>query len=290
MVNISIAKRFDVYARLMRIDKPIGTYLVSWPMLWALWIAANGHPDASLVVIFLLGAFLMRSAGCVINDYADRNIDAHITRTQNRPLATGEASTKEALLLFTALIFMALLLVLLLNTLTILLACVAAFLAVVYPFMKRFTQLPQIILGIAFAWSIPMAFAATNNNISWFAWWLMCATILWVVTYDTMYALVDKDDDLRIGVKSTAILFGKYDRIIIAALQVIMLLVLLLLGRFLDFGIIYYLGLFVTASLFAYQQLLIITRQREACFRAFLNNNYAGLIIFTSIFLEYRLH
>ena len=213
---MNLGAKLAVYGRLMRVDKPIGTYLVIWPMLWALWVAGAGHPDAFVVFVFLTGAFLMRSAGCVINDFADRNIDLYVQRTQGRPLATGEASPAEAIALFAVLVLAAFLLVLLMNTLTIQLAFAAVGLAVIYPFMKRFTHLPQVFLGVAFAWGIPMAFAAVTGSVPTIAWLMVLANICWVVAYDTMYAMVDRDDDLEIGVKSTAILFAQYDRFIIA--------------------------------------------------------------------------
>ncbi len=282
-------ERLGVYGRLMRVDRPIGTWLVIWPMLWALWIAGDGHPSAAIVLIFLAGAFLMRSAGCVINDFADRRIDGHVERTRGRPLATGEATPWEALLLFAALLFVALLLVLLLNELTLKLAVAAAGLAVLYPFMKRYTHLPQLFLGIAFAWSIPMAFAAVTETVPGVAWLLLLATVAWVVAYDTMYAMVDRDDDLRIGVKSTAILFGRHDRLVIGLLQLVKLGLLVLAGWQLGLGPAWYAGLAVAAALALYQQWLLRERDRVACFRAFLNNNYAGALVFAGLFLDYAL-
>ncbi len=283
----NIAETLNVYARLMRVDRPIGTYLVAWPMLWALWIAGGGHPDAFVVALFLMGAFLMRSAGCVINDFADRNIDGAVERTRERPLAAGEVSAREALLLFAGLGLVAFLLVLLMNRLTIELAFAAMALAVVYPFMKRFTSLPQLFLGAAFAWSIPMAFAALSNQVPAMAWLLFAATILWVIAYDTMYAMVDREDDLKIGVKSTAILFGRHDRLIIGLLQTGMLALLLVAGVQLDLGAFYYTGLLAATGLSAYQQTLIRERKRQACFQAFLNNHYLGMLIFLGLFLDY---
>ncbi|MDX8408306.1 MAG: 4-hydroxybenzoate octaprenyltransferase [Mariprofundaceae bacterium] len=282
-----IAETLNAYGRLMRVDRPIGTYLVAWPMLWALWVAGDGHPDAFIVVLFLLGAFLMRSAGCVINDFADRKIDGAVERTRERPLAAGEVSAMEALLLFAVLGLVALLLVLLMNRLTIELAFAAMVLAVVYPFMKRFTNLPQLFLGAAFAWSIPMAFAAVSNQVPTMAWLLFAATILWVIAYDTMYAMVDREDDLKIGVKSTAILFGRHDRLIIGLLQTGMLTLLLVAGLQLDLGMFFYAGLLGAAGLSAYQQTLIRERERQACFQAFLNNHYLGMLIFLGLFLDY---
>ena len=286
---MNLGAKLAVYGRLMRVDKPIGTYLVIWPMLWALWVAGAGHPDAFVVFVFLTGAFLMRSAGCVINDFADRNIDLYVQRTQGRPLATGEASPAEAIALFAVLVLAAFLLVLLMNTLTIQLAFAAVGLAVIYPFMKRFTHLPQVFLGVAFAWGIPMAFAAVTGSVPTIAWLMVLANICWVVAYDTMYAMVDRDDDLEIGVKSTAILFAQYDRFIIALLQLGMLGLLALVGYMLALGLAYYSGLAGAAGLFVYQQAIIRHRERQPCFRAFLNNHYAGGLVFAGLFLDYVL-
>jgi len=286
---MNLAARLRVYGRLMRVDKPIGTYLVIWPMLWALWIAADGHPDGTIVLVFLAGAFLMRSAGCVINDFADRRIDLHVERTRGRPLATGEATPGEALLLFLVLVAVACALLLLLNALTVKLAFAAVGLAVLYPFMKRYTHLPQLFLGVAFAWSIPMAFAAVNAWVPLPAWLLLLATVAWVIAYDTMYAMVDREDDLRIGVKSTAILFGRRDRAIIAVLQLVMLAMLCGIGVMLGLGAWFYLGLGGAGLLALYQQWLLRDRERQACFRAFLNNHYSGMVIFAGLFLDYAL-
>jgi len=279
--------KLSAYTRLMRVDKPIGTYLVCWPMLWALWVAGSGHPDGFIVLVFLLGAFIMRSAGCVINDYADRHIDAHIERTKNRPLATGEISSIEALLLFALLIGIALLLVLLLNALTLQLAVAAVLLAVFYPFVKRWSHLPQCVLGIAFAWSIPMAFAAIGNSVPYQAWLIFLATVLWVVAYDTMYAMVDRNDDCHVGVKSTAILFGNHDKTIILLLQLTMFSLLYGLGVDQGWGVFYHLGLTTAAGFAGYQQYLIRHRERDACFHAFLNNHYLGAAIFLGLFIDY---
>jgi len=287
--NLNIIDRIDVYKRLMRTDRPIGTYLVAWPMLWALWIAGSGHPDAYIVAVFLMGAFLMRSAGCVINDFADRKIDGHVERTRERPMAKGEIRSREALLLFAALVLIAFLLVLTMNRLTIQLAFVALVLAVIYPFMKRFTHLPQVFLGAAFAWSIPMAFAAVGETVPATAWLLFAATVMWVVAYDTMYAMVDRDDDLKLGVKSTAILFGKQDRLIIGLFQLGMLALLVLIGYKFSLGSPYYIGLLAAAGLAIYQQKLIQQRERQACFQAFLNNHYLGALIFFGLFADYAL-
>lgn len=273
----------------MRLDKPIGTYLVCWPMLWALWIAGNGHPDAFIVVVFLLGAFIMRSAGCVINDYADRHVDGAVKRTSQRPLVTGDISPRQALNLFAVLIALAFGLVLMLNALTIQLAVAAAMLATLYPFIKRWSNLPQFVLGLAFAWSIPMAFAAVNNHVPIEAFILFIATVCWVVAYDTMYAMVDRDDDLKIGIKSTAILFGDYDQTIILLLHGIMFALLCNLGLRLGAGFFYYLGLAGALALVTYQHYIIRNRERDACFTAFLNNHQLGAIIFAGLFLDYAI-
>lgn len=271
------------YLQLMRLDKPIGTLLLLWPTLWALFSAANGFPPLKELLIFILGVVLMRSAGCVINDYADRHIDGSVKRTAQRPLATGRVTENEAKTLFFSLIIVAFLLVLNLNGYTIFLSVIAVLLASVYPFMKRYTHLPQFVLGMAFGWSIPMAFGAISEHLPLECWLLFFANLAWTVAYDTQYAMVDRDDDLRIGVKSTAILFAQYDNKIIALLQLITLLLLALFGYVKDFGIAYYIALATTATLFIYQCKMTRTRAREACFNAFLNNNYVGLGIFIAI-------
>jgi 4-hydroxybenzoate polyprenyltransferase len=282
-------KRLRDYISLMRLDKPIGIFLLLWPVLWALLVASEGQPDPRVLLIFVLGVILMRSAGCVINDYADRDIDRHVSRTQNRPLTAGRVTTKEALLLFAVLALGALLLVLQLNRLTILLSIVGAFLAVSYPFMKRFTYLPQVYLGVAFGWAVPMAFAAELNTVPPIAWLMFLATVLWATAYDTMYAMVDRMDDIALGVKSTAILFGESDRQIIGLIQGMLLVCLLMIGHQAELGWIYYLGVCLAAALAGYQQYLIRFREREACFRAFLNNNWFGAVVFLGILLDYML-
>jgi 4-hydroxybenzoate polyprenyltransferase len=279
--------KFDLYWRLARFDKPIGIYILLWPTLWALWLASDGRPDALVLLVFCFGTVLMRAAGCVINDYADRNFDPRVERTRQRPLAAGLATPKEALILFAALALSAFGLVLLMNVFTILLSFVGAFLAASYPFMKRFTQLPQAYLGMAFGWSVPMAFAAQTNAIPPVAWLLYAAVLLWALVYDTMYAMVDKDDDIRIGVKSTAILFGRHDRLIIAILQVVILELLLAVGWLKHLGGFYYLGLAVAIGFFVYQQQLIFRREKAKCFQAFLNNNWFGLTVFVGLVLDY---
>ncbi len=275
------------YARLMRLHRPIGTLLLLWPTLWALWIAARGLPDPVVLTVFVLGTLLMRSAGCVINDYADRNFDAHVRRTRDRPLAAGELEPRHALVLFVALVLFAGLLVLTQNRLTIGLAFVAAGLASVYPFMKRYTYLPQVWLGASFAWSVPMAFAAQTNALPPLAWLLLSAVVLWVLVYDTQYAMVDREDDLKIGIKSTAILFDDADRHLIGALHCLLLVNLWLVGRQADLGLPYHCGLAVAAGLAVYQQWLIKDRDPARCFRAFLNNNWYGMAVFAGIAVDY---
>lgn len=283
-------QKLKAYGELMRITKPIGTYLLLWPALWALWIAAEGIPSYKLLFIFIAGTFLMRAAGCVINDYADRNIDAHVKRTSQRPLTTGAISAKEALILFFVLLVTAFVLVLFTNSATIKLSFGGAVLAFCYPFMKRYTHLPQVVLGMAFGWAVPMAFSATLGEVTLIGWLMYTGSIIWIVAYDTLYAMVDRDDDIRIGVKSTAVLFGDMDKIIIGILQLLTLSVLILIGFQLHLSFWFYLGLMVMAGLFIYQQYLIRDRQRAPCFTAFLNNNYAGMAVFIGIFLHYLTH
>ena len=275
--------------QLIRFDKPIGTLLLLWPTLWALWIAAEGVPDLDLLVIFLLGTFLTRSAGCIINDLADRHVDGAVARTSGRPLVTGAVTIKEALVLFSALMLLAFGLVLLTNTLTIQLSIVAVLLASTYPFMKRYTHLPQVVLGLAFSWGIPMAFTAQLNQLPPALWLLFLGNLWWIVAYDTKYAMVDREDDIHAGVKSTAILFGMYDRLAVAILQLLCLLTLYLAGREFSLGLYFKLSLIVAAAMFGYQQYLIRDRDRDACFRAFLHNNWVGLAIFVGIVLHYAI-
>jgi 4-hydroxybenzoate polyprenyltransferase len=276
------------YARLMRLDRPIGIWLLLWPTLWALWISSRGKPDPRIFIIFVVGTVLMRSAGCAINDYADRSFDPHVARTKDRPLAAGRISTLEALLLFAMLSLAALMLALQLNKATLLLAVVGGFLAVSYPFVKRFLTVPQMYLGLTFGWGIPMAFEAQFDQVPRVAWLLLLANVMWVTVYDTIYAMVDRDDDRKIGVRSTAILFGDSDRHIIAALQIMTLLTLYLVGRMIHTGYWYGAGLCVGAAIFAYQLWLIRARDRDSCFRAFLNNNYFGMAVFIGLALEYQ--
>ncbi|OGT21147.1 MAG: 4-hydroxybenzoate polyprenyltransferase [Gammaproteobacteria bacterium RBG_16_57_12] len=272
---------------MMRLDKPIGLYLLLWPTLWALWVAGEGKPDLLVVMVFVAGVILMRSAGCVINDIADRRFDPHVERTRSRPLAAGVISTRQAVTLFIVLCILAFLPVLLLNRLTILLSLVAAVLAMIYPYMKRHTYLPQVFLGLAFGWAVPMAFAAQTDTVPPVAWLMLVATVLWAVAYDTMYAMVDREDDLKIGIKSTAILFGDADRGMIGILQVSMLLTLLLIGVQLELGRYYYAGVTVAAGLSAYQQYLIKDRELHRCFQAFKNNNWLGATVFAGLMLHY---
>lgn len=278
------SSKLKLYAQLMRLNKPIGIYLLLWPTLWSLWLATSSTiPSIKNLLIFIAGVILMRSAGCVINDFADRKIDGRVKRTQDRPLATGALSSKEALILFAVLAITAFLLVLMTNTLTIQLSVGGLILAATYPFMKRYTYLPQAVLGAAFAWSVPMAFAAEAGKITQDAWLIYLAVVLWTLVYDTFYAMVDRDDDIKIGVKSTAILFGEQDRMITGILQLLTLYILVSLGRHLSLGGLYYIGLALAALLFAYQQWLIRFRNPAACFKAFLNNHWVGLVIFIGI-------
>ncbi|APZ44356.1 4-hydroxybenzoate octaprenyltransferase [Acidihalobacter ferrooxydans] len=286
-----VRARLWQYALLTRMHRPIGTLLLLWPMLWALWIAGNGHPDAGVLIVFLLGTWLMRSAGCAINDFADREVDPHVARTTDRPLATGRIRAREAVGVFVVLSLLAFALVLTQNRLTILLSFVGVALAASYPFMKRFHHLPQVHLGAAFGWAVPMAWTAQTGQMpTQLAWLIFIAAVVWATIYDTQYAMVDRDDDIRIGVKSTAILFGDADRLIIGVLQVLMLLALLLIGRDAGFGWPYFLALVVAAGMFGYQQLLTFYRVPEFCFRAFMNNNWFGAVIFAGIVASYLLH
>ncbi|MFG0605757.1 4-hydroxybenzoate octaprenyltransferase [Vibrio mimicus] len=280
------AVKARAYWQLMRMDRPIGSLLLLWPTLWALLLAAQGLPDVRVLVVFVLGVFLMRSAGCVINDFADRHVDGHVKRTSQRPLPAGLVSAKEALLLFVVLAVTAFLLVLTMNTLTIQLSFVGILLAFIYPFMKRFTHLPQLVLGLAFSWSIPMAWSAQADALPLQVWVLFLINALWTVAYDTQYAMVDRDDDVKIGIKSTAILFGRWDKRIIGLLQLATLGLLVALGQGLELSTSYYWSLLVAAGLFAYQQHLIRYRERMPCFQAFLNNNYVGMAITAGILLS----
>ena len=275
------------YALLMRMNRPIGVYLLLWPTVWALWIAGEGNPDTGVTLVFVLGVVLMRSAGCVINDYADRDFDPHVSRTRNRPIAAGNVKPKEALMLFVMLCLVAFTLVLTMNWLTVGLSVGGVVLAAIYPFMKRYTYLPQVFLGLAFGWAIPMAFAAQTGEVPVIAWLLLTATVLWATAYDSMYAMVDVEDDLKIGVKSTAILFGEADKIIIGSMQVLFLITMVIVGNRLELGQYYFGSLLVAALLVVYQQFLIRHRDPEGCFKAFLNNHWFGAVIFVGLVLHY---
>lgn len=284
-----IKRKAPLYWRLTRMHKPIGSLLLLWPTLWSLWLAAKGVPSLKNLAIFVLGVFVMRSAGCVINDFADRKIDGHVKRTQDRPLATGQVSAREAIALFLCLSLLAFGLVLLTNPLTIQLSLGGLLLAFCYPFMKRYTHLPQVVLGAAFGWGIPMAYAAENNSLPDTIWLVYIANLLWTVAYDTFYAMVDRDDDLKIGVKSTAILFGEQDRLITASLQALALYSLYTVGEEFTLGGFYNLGLIIAAGFCIYQQWLIRFRARDACFKAFLNNNWVGAAVFAGLALDLAL-
>ncbi|HEY5807949.1 MAG TPA: 4-hydroxybenzoate octaprenyltransferase [Povalibacter sp.] len=282
------AVRAGAYARLLRLDKPIGIWLLLWPVLWALWLSSGGKPNPHVFLVFVVGTVLTRSAGCAINDFADRNFDAHVKRTRDRPLATGQLDPIEALALCLSLGLIALGLVLTLDKLTQLMAIVGAVLLMTYPFMKRFFPLPQFYLGAAFTWSVPMVYAAHTGNVSArMPWLLFIAGLLWTMAYDTMYAMVDREDDRRLGIRSSAILFGDADRFIIGVMQLMSLYALWLAGRELELGVWYGVGLTIAAIFSLYQQYLIRARKAEDCFKAFLNNNYYGMAIFVGIALEY---
>ena len=280
-------ERIVQYALLMRVHRPIGSLLLLWPTLWALWIAGAGEPDAGIVLVFVAGVFVMRSAGCVINDYADRRIDPHVWRTKDRPIASGKVEPREALALFTVLCLVGFGLVLTLNGLAVMLSFAGAALAAGYPFMKRWTHLPQVHLGVAFGWGIPMAFAALTGGTPPLAWLLLTGVVAWAVAYDTMYAMADREDDLRIGVKSTAILFGDADRVFVGVAQVAVLAALVLAGRQAGLGAFYNVAVAMGAALFLYQQRLIRDREPAACFKAFLNNNWVGALVFGGIVIDY---
>ncbi|MGR6503862.1 4-hydroxybenzoate octaprenyltransferase [Shewanella sp. Koi 1] len=284
---MNLKQKWDVYSRLTRLDRPIGTLLLLWPCLMALVLAAGGMPDIKVLIIFIIGVVIMRACGCIINDYADRDLDSHVERTKSRPLASGEISTKEALLLFVILGLAAFGLVLLLNGLVVKLSVVGIILTIIYPFTKRVTNMPQMFLGVVWSWSIPMAYAAQTGEVPIEAWWLFAANWFWTVAYDTMYAMVDRDDDLKVGIKSTAILFGQYDRQIIGLFQFAALLCFIAAGWSADRGLLYGLGLFTFVGFSTYQQMLIFGRERAPCFKAFLNNNWAGLALFVGLGADY---
>lgn len=275
------------YWQLMRMDKPIGSLLLLWPTLWSLLLASHGKPELDVLIVFVIGVILMRSAGCVINDVADRYIDGHVKRTAQRPLPSGRVSPAEAIILFIVLALTSFILVLTMNSLTIKLSFIGIVLAFIYPFMKRYTHLPQLFLGIAFSWAIPMAWAAQANELPLQVWLLFIINAIWTIAYDTQYAMVDRDDDLKIGVKSTAILFDRFDKIIIGILQLLTLMLFITLGYWLQLNAVFYFGVAVSGGLFIYQQNLIKYRDREDCFKAFLNNNKVGLVMALAIFLSY---
>ena len=276
----------NAYFRLMRFDKPIGIYLLLWPTLWGLFLAKRGFPDIDLLIIFTLGVILMRSAGCVINDFADRKIDKFVMRTKDRPLTSGEVSEKGALILFSFLILMSFGLVLMTNFLTVQLSIAAVFLATLYPFVKRWSNLPQFVLGSAFAMSIPMAFSATLGFVPSNAWWIFLASILWTIVYDTIYAMSDRDDDIKIGVKSTAILFGKYDRLIIGLFQVFFAAILLVIADSFQLGLFFKISIFLSVLIMIYHQYLIKDREKSTCFKVFLNNHIIGAILLIGVIID----
>ncbi|MGQ7845571.1 4-hydroxybenzoate octaprenyltransferase [Granulosicoccus sp. 3-233] len=277
------------FVALTRLNRPIGIYLLMWPMLWALWFAAKGIPRLDVLLIFILGTVLTRSAGCAINDYADRNFDAHVARTRSRPLATGALSARDALLSTAVLLSLAFLLVLLTNALTIGLSLLAAALAIAYPFAKRFTHWPQIVLGAAFGFAVPMAYAAQTNTVPAQAWWLYLAAILWALAYDTLYAMADRDDDLKIGIKSTAILFGRHDLLIVGLLQVSVLVLLTVIGWQDGRGIVYFLSLLSASGFIGYQLWIARERKPARCVQAFLNNNWLGMTVFAGLVLDFAI-
>ena len=279
--------KFKQYLLLIRLNRPIGIFLLLWPTLWGLWIASEGFPNTKILVVFLFGIFLMRSAGCILNDIIDKDFDKFVARTQNRPLASDKLSSIEAFIVAISLIFIAFLLVLTTNTLTVQLSFVAVILAGTYPFLKRHTYLPQFFLGLTFGWSIPMAFAATTNSIPKIAWLLLIANILWAVVYDTIYAMIDREDDLKIGIKSTAILFDDADRFIIGLIQSLVLIALIVIGQQASLNTIYYFSLIIGGCLFLYQLYLIRNRDQKKCMQAFLNNNWFGLVVFIGLFINY---
>jgi 4-hydroxybenzoate polyprenyltransferase len=282
-----VTSKLRDYGLLIRLDRPIGTLLLLWPTLWALWIAGRGRPDPEVFLVFVAGVFLMRSAGCAINDFADRDIDPQVRRTRERPLAAGRVAPAEALLVSATLAFIAFLLVLRMNTLTVVMSVIGGFLAASYPFVKRYTHLPQFYLGAAFGWSVPMAFAAQTGAVPSVAWLMFLSVVAWAAAYDTMYAMVDREDDLRIGVRSTAILFGRHDRLAVAVCQLITLLLLWRIGSAAALGTWFHAGLLAAGATAIWQQWLIRDRRPELCFQAFLNNNQFGLAIFCGILLAY---
>ncbi|MGC6481293.1 MAG: 4-hydroxybenzoate octaprenyltransferase [Porticoccaceae bacterium] len=281
--------RQNSWIRLMRFDKPIGVYLLLWPTYWGLWFASSGRPSLKNFLIFTIGVLVMRAAGCVINDYADRHVDGEVARTKHRPIPAGEIAPKHALVLFSALLFVALILVIQTNLLTLILAFIGACLALIYPFLKRLTYLPQLGLGLAWSWTVPMAFAAEQQALPTGLWLISAAIVLWTVAFDTYYAMVDREDDLKIGVKSTAILFGKQDLLIIAILQICTLVLLYLAGNYFNRGGMYDLGLVISAGYFIVQHFQARSREPEGCFKAFLNNHRVGMVLFIGLALDHSL-
>ena len=279
--------KWNALWRLMRFDRPIGILLLLWPTLWALWIAGDGSPSAKNILIFCTGVVLMRAAGCIMNDVADRDFDPHVERTRCRPLASGELTVRQALVAFFTLMLLAFGLVLMTNVLTIKLAFAGALLASTYPFFKRWTHFPQVILGLAFGWGIPMAFAAETGQIASVAWLILLINVIWSVIYDTLYAMVDREDDVSIGLKSTAIMFGRFDLLIIRILKILMIALLVLLGLKLQFSWPWFAGVAIAGVLFARQQYLVRERDRDACFNAFLNNNWVGVAVWTGLLATY---
>ena len=281
--------KWNALWRLMRFDRPIGILLLLWPTLWALWIAGDGSPSAKNILIFCTGVVLMRAAGCIMNDVADRDFDPHVERTRSRPLASGELTVRQALLTFFIVMLLAFGLVLMTNALTVKLAFAGAVLASTYPFFKRWTHLPQVVLGLAFGWGIPMAFAAETGHVASAAWWILVINVIWSVIYDTLYAMVDRDDDISIGLKSTAILFGRSDLLILRVLKILMIALLVWLGLQLHFSWPWFAGVAVAAALFIQQQYLVRNRDRDACFKAFLNNNWVGVAIWVGLLIGYAI-
>ncbi|MFZ1852218.1 MAG: 4-hydroxybenzoate octaprenyltransferase [Nitrosomonas sp.] len=284
---MNFSERIQNYAQLMRLNKPIGILLLLWPMLWGLWFAAQGFPDWHILIIFILGTVLMRSAGCVINDFADRNIDPHVERTKNRPMAVGKVTSREALLLAAALSVCAFILILPLNQLTILLSVPALFLAASYPFTKRFFAMPQAYLGVAFSFGIPMAFAAQTDSLPSIVWILLLANLFWVIAYDTAYAMVDKPDDLKIGINTSAITFGRFDVLGVMLCHACFIALMMVVGWLQQMNLVYYAGLLIAVGLMVYQYRLIRHRDRALCFKAFLHNNWVGMVIFMGIALDF---
>ena len=290
MKSIGIGQKLPAFVALTRLNRPIGIYLLMWPMLWAFWFAAEGVPHIPTLIIFIAGTILTRSAGCAINDYADRDFDGQVARTKLRPLASGALSAGDALLTTGTLMAGAFLLVLLTNALTIKLSLIAVLLAIIYPFTKRVTHFPQVVLGAAFACAVPMAFSAQTNNLPYTAWWLFATALIWAMAYDTLYAMSDREDDLRIGIKSTAILFGKLDLLFVALLQAVVLMLLCIIGTDHDRGPVFYAGLLIAAGFAVYQ--LWISRERDPaqCLKAFLNNNWLGMSVFIALVIDYMIY